>query len=101
MNMISLLRQRVVTQGIATISIEEYNKLQTEWITRVRLQLVTPVIVPVEILNKLDAICIDGCTCVTKTPVPKHHKPNCHYRLATEVIELLTNTLPDAVLSGG
>lgn len=35
MNMISALRQRVREGGAATITIDEFNQLQAEWITRV------------------------------------------------------------------
>lgn len=34
MNMISELRRRVSTTGTATLTVDEYNQLQREWITR-------------------------------------------------------------------
>lgn len=35
MNIISILRQRVLDEGRASINSDEYNQLQSEWITRV------------------------------------------------------------------
>jgi hypothetical protein len=34
MNMISEIRRRVSADGAATITVDEYNQLQREWITR-------------------------------------------------------------------
>jgi len=39
MNMISELRGRVKTSGGAYITIEDYNKLQVEWIKRAKLDV--------------------------------------------------------------
>jgi hypothetical protein len=39
MNMISQLRQRVSQNGEATISLEEFNQLQAEWITRAQIEV--------------------------------------------------------------
>ena len=39
MNMISQLRQRVVQNGSAMITLEEFNQLQAEWITRARMDV--------------------------------------------------------------
>jgi len=38
MNMISTLRQRVRAGGSATITIDEFNQLQSEWITRANIE---------------------------------------------------------------
>ena len=37
MNMISTLRQRVREGGCATLTLDEFNQLQAEWITRTRI----------------------------------------------------------------
>ena len=37
MNMISTLRQRIKQEGITTLSTEDYNQLQAEWITRAKI----------------------------------------------------------------
>ena len=42
-----------------------------------------------EMQSKLASIMLGGCTCLTKTNELKYHKENCHYRLASEVSELL------------
>lgn len=39
MNMISQLRQKVQKNGSATISLEEFNQLQAEWITRAEINV--------------------------------------------------------------
>lgn len=45
---------------------------------------------PIEKIHaKLTNIMIGGCTCSTKSPELKHHKEGCHYRLASEIGELL------------
>ena len=38
MNMISQLRQRVVKDGKTEITVEEFNQLQAEWITRTKME---------------------------------------------------------------
>jgi len=38
MNMISELRQRVIKEGSATITLDEFNQLQAEWITRTKAE---------------------------------------------------------------
>lgn len=38
MNMISQLRQRIARTGTATITTEEFNQLQAEWITRTKME---------------------------------------------------------------
>ena len=38
MNMISQLRQRIARTGTATITTEEFNQLQGEWITRTKME---------------------------------------------------------------
>lgn len=38
MNMISQLRQRIARAGTATITTEEFNQLQAEWITRTKME---------------------------------------------------------------
>ena len=52
MNMISQLRQRVSKNGTTTISVEEFNQLQSEWIKRVGEQA------PIDNgIEELDALC--------------------------------------------
>lgn len=45
------------------------------------------------ITDKLTQIEAAGCTCLTKTPEIKYHAPNCKYRLAVEVEEMLEDAL--------
>lgn len=48
MNMISILRRRVQEDGKAVITINEYNQLQTEWITRSKIEsIAAPSFIPV------------------------------------------------------
>tara|TARA_R110001583_G_scaffold155783_6_gene307465 strand:+ start:1141 stop:1446 length:306 start_codon:yes stop_codon:yes gene_type:complete len=43
MNMISQLRQRVSEDGAASLNIDEFNRLQTEWVTRAKIEVLPPV----------------------------------------------------------
>ena len=48
MNMISQLRQRIARTGTATITTEEFNQLQGEWITRTKMEKEELTAIPVE-----------------------------------------------------
>jgi hypothetical protein len=44
MNMISDIRQRVSEYGFTNITIDEFNQLQAEWITRANIEVIPPVV---------------------------------------------------------
>jgi hypothetical protein len=43
MNMISEIRQRVSEYGFTNITVDEFNHLQAEWITRANIEVIPPV----------------------------------------------------------
>lgn len=63
MNMISQLREKVLKYGKATVSINDYNQLQAEWITRQGIetgwiQVDSPEDIPI---TGDEVLCFDGC----------------------------------------
>jgi len=68
MNMISTIRQRVHASGVATITSEEFNQLQAEWIKRCGLGWIPA---SIEVSGKCDAsgyCCVSPCQCGGDTP---------------------------------
>ncbi len=72
MNMISQLRQRVQKEGKTEITLEEFNQLQGEWITRTKMEEDKQKACPVEQLVIKRVICshvredCDGCNHATE-----------------------------------